>query len=49
MTDRDRRAFEDQLAEDAQRRYERMADAERQRYIADRQREQRRLGSARRR
>src|ERR1700730_18012707 len=44
MTDRERRAFEDQLAEDAQRRYERMADAERQRYIADRQREQRRLG-----
>jgi len=49
MTDRERRAFEDQLAEDAQRRYERMADAERQRYIADRQREQRRLGSVRRR
>jgi hypothetical protein len=48
MTDRERRAFEDQLAEDAQRRYERMADAERQRYITDRQREQRRLGSARR-
>jgi hypothetical protein len=49
MTDRERHAFEDQRAEDAQRRYERMTDAERQRYIDDLQREQRRLGSARRR
>ena len=49
MTDRERRGFEDQLAEDAQRRYDRMTDAERQRYIDDLQREQRRLDSARRR
>ena len=49
MTDRERRDFEDRLAEDAQRRYDRMTDAERQRYIDDLQREQRRLDSARRR
>ena len=49
MTDRERRDFEAELAQDAQRRYERMSDAERQRYIDDLQREQRQLGSARRR
>jgi hypothetical protein len=36
------------LAQDAQRRYERMIDAERQRYIDDLQNEQRHLDNARR-
>jgi len=49
MTDRERRQYDDQLAEDAQRRYERMTDPERQRYLDDLQSEQRQLDSARRR
>jgi hypothetical protein len=35
MTDRERRQYDDRLSEDAQRRYERMTDPERQRYIDD--------------
>jgi hypothetical protein len=49
MTDRERRQYDDRLAEDAQRRYERMTDPERRRYMDDLQNEQRRLDIARRR
>ena len=48
MTDRERRQYEGRLAQDAQRRYERMTDAERQRYIDDLQNEQLRLDRPRR-
>ena len=48
MTDRERHQYDDRLAQDAQRRYERMTDAERQRYIDDLQNEQRRLDRPRR-
>jgi hypothetical protein len=49
MTDRERRQYDDRLAQDAQGRYDRMTDRERQHYIDDLQSEQRRLDSARRR
>jgi hypothetical protein len=49
MTDRERRQYDDRLAQDAQRRYDRMTDRERQRYIDDLQSEERRLDSTRRR
>ena len=44
MTDRERQEFDDRLAEDAQRRYERMTERDRQRYLDDLQNEQRPLG-----
>ena len=48
MTDRERRQYDDRLAQSAQRRYERMTDPERQRYIDDLRNEQRRLDRPRR-
>jgi hypothetical protein len=45
MTDRERRQYDDRLAQDAQHRYERMTDRERQRYVDELEGEQRRLNS----
>jgi hypothetical protein len=47
MTDRERRQYDDRLAEDAQRRYERMTDRARQRYAGELEGEQQRLDAAR--
>jgi hypothetical protein len=44
----ERQAYDDRLAEDAQRRYERMTERDRQRYLDDLQNEQRRLDRPRR-